>query len=398
MKVRMLGADKERVFLDFNATNRVYPEVLTAIAECVSLPLNPSSVHGYGQKARAMLREQAKALAALFGVHWMDVIWTSGATEANNLGILGSAKKRISDTQGKTVYMSPTAHPSVTRLQAVLEDWGLKIAWLPVVSAQDPIIDMDRARACFEAHPPYLVAFEWVNNEYGAVQPIDALYELAADLGAYVHIDAVQAFGRLPPSVSSYRRATIAYSGHKYGGIGGHGILIKPSNLHLEPLVFGGSQQDGMRAGTVSLPLVSAQVQCMQKYESSRQYRVRHTLALQKHLESSLQKLFETLGPGEILGNRVDRISNTTMFRVSGVNAETLMMALDLDGIMISTGSACSSGSLDPSSGLAKIGFSPKEAMEFVRVSTNETTTKIHLDRLLASVATCVKKCRKLGQ
>ncbi len=382
------------IFLDYNSTNRAYPEIFREMETYTRHPMNPSSVHRFGQEARKHFRDLSKRIADHFRVHPLDLIFTSGATEANNLAMLGSLKKRWAERGEGAVYLSCTNHDSVMRMKKPIEALGFKVRELPVVSTQQPVLDIDWAKEAFQKEKPLMVAFEWVSNEFGVIQPLEALYQLADPYKSFIHVDAVQSFGRIPTDVKPFPNASFAFSGHKYGGMGGHGLLIKPHNLHLEPMIVGGSQQNNMRAGTVSIPLVAAQVYCMLRYESERLQRYEHTSSLQSYLEDALLQVFRDKHPGEILGKEVSRNPNTTMFRLAGVNAETLMMHFDVNGIMLSTGSACSSGSIDPSSGLLRIGFDGMQAAEFIRVSSSEHNSQEEMELFLKSLDHFIETAR----
>lgn len=382
-----------RIFLDYNSTNQPDPQILDVIREEMSLPLNPSSVHYYGQLAKQKFTQISEDLASVLGVHPLDLIFVSGATEANHLGVLGSLHACESKKHNGVIYFSVTGHPSLVKLRTRCEQQGFKVQMLPVVSRQKTVLDVEFAAAAFQKNPPLLVAFEWVNNEFGVIQPVDQLCELARSYGARVHVDAVQAFGRIPTAVANFPDASFSFSGHKYAGMGGHGLLVKPRKFQLEPQIVGGSQQAGMRAGTIPLMLVKAQGWCMKHYQDTMVQRVKHVSMLRELLEGKLKDMFREKHPGEILGVGVDRIPNTTLFRFVGVNAETLNIYLDLHGFMTSTGSACSSGGIDPSSGLLQMGIDGMEAAEFLRVSTSEKNTaeeiQSFLDQLNKFVATC---------
>jgi cysteine desulfurase len=374
-----------RCFLDYNATRQSYPEIWDFLRPFAREPLNVSSVHGLGQLARHELRQLSKELADLLQVHPLDLVYTSGATEANNLAILGALKKDLPARSPRSVYVSPTSHPSIANLQNELQSLGFRVEFLRPVSVENPLIDCEAAARQFESEPPLLIALEWVNNEFGGIQPVSEIYELASQYGAFLHVDAVQAFGRIETPLHCFPKASFAFSGHKYGGIGGHGLLVKPHNLHLQAQIIGGHQQNGLRAGSLSLVMVASQVYCMKRYLAERPRRYEHCLDLRKQLEAFLDSVFEERHAGHILGAQVDRVPNTTMFRLAGVHAESVSLFADLNQVMISTGSACASGSVDPSSGLLRLGLSGSEAAEYVRVSTSEDSSAEDI-RVLSSV------------
>jgi cysteine desulfurase len=383
----------ERVFLDYNATNSVNSVVWNALSQLEPIPVNPSSVHAFGQKAKQAVSQSSEKLATLLKVHPLDLIFVSGGTEANHLGVLGHLPLLNNQKDQGVIYFSCSGHASLAKLKGKCEALGFTTAFLPVESLKIPTLDLMHAKREFEKRKPLLVAWEWANNECGVIQPMDAIYDLAKQFGSAMHVDAVQSFGRIPTDLSKFPLASFAFTGHKYGGLGGHGLLVKPNTVHLSPLMVGGSQQNNLRAGTLSIPLIKAQEVCMLHYAESQARRFEHCLMLRTQLESSLELLFKSEHPGEIFAKDVERLPNTTFFRCIGINAETLMMAMDLKGFMISTGSACSSGSIDPSAMLLQMGMDGVAAAEFVRISTSESITSKQIEKFIRELKAFIKTC-----
>jgi cysteine desulfurase len=331
-----------RLYLDANATEPMRPEVIAAMAEAMALPGNPSSVHAEGRAARRILEEAREAIAARFGARGRDVVFTSGGTEANALAIRGLAA-------GRRVLVGATEHP------AVLVAAGPEAEVIPVLA--DGTLDLGALEAALGAGGPALVAVMAANNETGVLHPVEAIAALCQAHGALLHLDAVQMPGRLPFTLGP--ADSMALSAHKLGGPKGVGALLLRPGLDPAPLLTGGGQESGRRGGTEALPAIAgfaAAITCP---------RPEGLAALRDALEAGVKGLAPEV---VIAGSAAPRLPNTTSLILPGVAAETQVIALDLAGVAVSAGAACSSGKVRQSHVLAAMGHGADAACA-IRVS-----------------------------
>jgi cysteine desulfurase len=341
------------LYLDYNATAPLLPEVRSAMAEALALTGNPSSIHGAGRNARKHVEHAREQIAKLVNCDPTHVTFTSGATESNNWVLFGAPVKRI--------LVSAIEHPSL--LDAAKEKNNVDI--IPVT--KDGVIDtaaLDKMLA--QSDEKTLVCTMWVNNETGVIQPIAQIAETCAKHGALLHVDAVQAAGRLPIDLKKIKIDYLALSAHKMGGPAGIGALIYDHDTTLAKFIHGGGQERRRRAGTentlgiIGFGIASEVAQGTQKnYAKLGQWRD----TMETHLKSALPGLV-------IVGENAPRVGNTSQIILPGVTSEKQLMALDLAGVHVSSGSACSSGSVKPSHVLLAMGIPESMAACAIRVST----------------------------
>ena len=341
------------VYLDYNATAPVRPAVAEAMTAALALGGNASSVHSFGRAARQMIEEARAAVAALAGADPSDLVFTSGGTEANNLALKGLPGARVLASAGE--------HASV--LQAVPG-----AGFLPL--GADGRVDLaaleeQLSKAVAEHEGPLLLSVQWANNETGVIQPVAEIARLARSQGALFHCDAVQAAGKLPLEMAASGIDFLSLSAHKLGGPQGVGALAMAPGRHLMPLIQGGGQERSHRAGTENLPGIAGFGAAAR--EAAADLDDQEPLAA---LRDGLEADLTARAPGlRIFGAEVPRLANTSCFAVAGLSAETQVMALDLAGVAVSAGSACSSGKLEPSHVLRAMGASAEEAGSAIRVS-----------------------------
>ncbi len=373
------------LYLDHNATEPLDPEV-RAVMEATAQERwgSSQSVHAWGQRARAALEEAREQAAVLVGAQPRQVTFTSGATEANNTVLKGRALHPGS--QG-TLLVGATEHASIRGPARYLGERGFPVAEIPV-DGQGRVTPT-ALRDAIEAHwPVSLVSVLWAHNETGAVQPIPELAGVCAELGVPLHSDAVQAVGKVAVDFGA-GPAAISLSAHKLGGPKGVGALVcDPEALTLDPLLHGGGQERGWRAGTENLPGIAGFGRAAELAAQRRPAWAQWTADLRDRLEARLSQ--DPVG-AEVLSGGCERLPNTSCLVVPGVRAETLLMALDLEGIAVSSGSACASGSLEPSPALQAMGLSPERSGASVRVSLAGSNTAEEMadfaDRLEALVS-----------
>lgn len=343
-----------RCYLDHNATSPLRPEARAAMLRAMECGGNASSIHAEGRAARKLLDDARDQVARAIGVIAPMVIFTSGGSEANNLALKGAGVERL--------IVSAVEHP------AVLE--AAKASGKPVeILAVDGngLADLQVLEKMLKG-PRALVSVMLANNETGVIQPLTEIVRLAQ--GHLVHTDAVQALGKIPVNFGLLGADMMTLSAHKLGGPAGAGALVVRDGLALEPLIHGGGQELRRRAGTENLPAVAG----FGAVAQTRQQRG----ALRDRLE-------EALDGAVIFGRNVARLPNTTCFAMPGMKAETLLMAFDLEGIAVSSGSACSSGKVAKSHVLAAMGVAPEISQAAIRVSLGWDTSEDMIDQFIAA-------------
>ncbi|MFH5927214.1 cysteine desulfurase family protein [Roseomonas xinghualingensis] len=347
------------LYLDANATEPLRPEARAAAIVAMELPGNPSSVHAEGRAARRVLEEARARVAARFGSVARDVVFTSGGTEANALAI-------ASLRQGRRVLVGATEHPAVMRAAE-----GAEI--LPVLP--NGRLDLAALEAALAGGPAALVCLMVANNETGVIHPISEAAGLCLRHGAALHLDAVQAAGRIPLDFAASGAETMAISGHKLGGPKGAGALFLRPGLDLAPLIAGGGQERGRRGGTEALPAIAglgAAAEAADPAEAVRLALIRDTIEAGLGLP--------------VAGADAPRLPHTSSIILPGAPAETQVIALDLAGMRVSAGSACSSGKVARSPVLAAMGLG-EAAGEAIRVSLPWNTPADAAERFIAAHA-----------
>lgn len=365
----------EKIYLDYNATAPIRAEAIDAAVAAMRAVGNASSLHFFGRSARTRVEDAREQVAALVGVRSAQVIFNAGATEGNNTILSGY--------QDKIVFIGATEHPSVTEAAPHAKR-------IPVT--KDGLIDLVAFEKMLSEETTALVSVQLVNSETGVIQPIDKIAALAKSRGASVHCDAVQAAGRFLIDFKSLGIDYMTLSAHKFGGPQGAGALIFREGLQIPKFMRGGGQEKRQRAGTENVAAIAGfGVAAKIAREELEQYRT-HTGALQKVLESGLRAAANDI---IIVGEAAPRVLNTTALIVPGASAETVLMAMDLEGISISSGSACSSGTFKPSHVLTSMGYGDDAAKCALRFSYGYATTEPEIHSALAAFSRVLKRIRK---
>jgi cysteine desulfurase len=385
-----------RVYLDYNATTPVESEVLDAMLPYFSAEFgNASSIHTFGQKARAAVETAREQVAALIGARPQEIFFTSGGTESDNHAIFGivfsSVTPSTSSTPRPHVITSFTEHEAVLNACQALEKQGVDVTYLPV--DQDGLIDLEHLRGALRPETVLLTIMH-ANNELGTVQPIEEIGRIAKEADAYFHTDAVQSAGKIPIDVNRFQLDLLSISGHKLYAPKGIGALYVRGGTRLKQLLYGGHHQRGMRPGTEN---VAGIVGLGKAAEIAR-----HSLANDAKRLSVLRDQFEhgllhRVPHSRINAGRAPRTPNTANLVFPGVEGEALLIALDLKGLACSTGAACSSGAVEPSHVLTAIGLPPEEARASLRFSLGRHTTQAEIDFALTVVPAAVAQLRKLS-
>lgn len=371
------------VYLDYNATAPLRPEARETMLAALSQPGNPSSVHRFGRAARLLAERAREQVATLVGTEARRVVFTSGGTEANNLAL------RLFRDQagGASLIVSAIEHDSVLRPARAL---GLPLTEVP--AGPDGVVRLDDLAAALEAAPkPALVALMLANNETGAIQPVAEAARLAHEHGALLLCDAVQAGGKLAIDMAALGCDFLTLSAHKLGGPTGSGALVLRDDWTPAPLMFGGGQERGMRAGTENLAGLAGFGAAAEAARAALPGMVR-VRALRDRLQAALKG---ACPDAPVHGGATERLPNTLCIGMPGVPAETQVMALDLAGVAVSAGSACSSGKVTPSHVLTGMGLPEAAAREAIRFSLGWETTEADVDRAAEAWTTLWVRKRK---
>jgi cysteine desulfurase len=363
------------IYLDHNATTPQDPGVTRAMLACLEPgPGNPSSVHAPGRRARGALEEARSAVATLLGAADREVLFTSGATEANNMALQGVVAARGGDGH---LILSAVEHPSVERVAAWLEGLGVAVTRLPVDAAG--CVDPEDVRRALRPDT-LLVSVMLANNETGVVQPVPAIGAITREAGVPLHVDAVQAVGRLRLDVEELGADLLSLSGHKMFGPRGVGALWMRPCLELEPLLRGGGQEFGRRSGTENVPGAVGLAEAARLARRSPERYRDEVLPLRCRLEEGLREVW----PGAVIhGAGAPRLPNTALVAFPGLDGEAAVMRLDLEGVALSLGSACAAGTMRPSSVLEAMGVAPELARSSLRFSLGPDNDAAEIERTL---------------
>jgi cysteine desulfurase len=397
----------KRVYLDYNATTPVEPEVLDAMLPYFSGEFgNAASIHTFGQKARAAVETAREQVAALIGARPQEIIFTSGGTESDNHAIFGAVAQPLlaprstvarpilavhSGETPKHIITTPIEHEAVLNTCQALEKEGVQVTYLPV--DRDGLISLDELRRALRPET-VLITIMHANNELGTIQPLEEIGRIAAQADVTFHTDAVQSAGKIPIDVNKLQLDLLSLSGHKLYAPKGIGALYIRGGTRLRQLLYGGHHQRGFRPGTEN---VAGIVGLGKAAEIARKSLLDDALRLSA-LRDTLQKgLLERVPHSRVNGGAAPRTPNTTNLVFPGVEGEALLIALDLKGLAVSTGAACSSGAVEPSHVLTAIGLPPEDARASLRFSLGRHTTESDIQFALQVVPAAVAQLRELS-
>jgi cysteine desulfurase len=378
----------DTIYLDHNATAPLLPEVRAAMQEAlVDSWANPSSIHAPGRRARSAVESARARVAALIGADSEEVVFTSGGTEANHLAIRGLLPGRAPDGGRPAVLSSRLEHPSVLGALEQLAQLGNPLRWLPVsADGQLALADLEASLAADTG----LVTLALVNHELGNIYPVADLAARAHAAGALVHSDAVQALGRLPLEVGALGVDALSLSAHKIGGPKGVGALWIRRGLQAASLLTGGHQERERRAGTENVPGIVGFGEACRVAAQGPTERARRIAGLRDRLEAKLLAI-----PGARRhGDPAQRAPGVSNLGFAGAPGQLVAIGLDLEGIAVSTGAACSSGTVAPSPVLLALGLPPDKAREALRFSLGPGNTEPEVDRTAALVEVVVARVR----
>ena len=369
-----------RSYLDWNATAPMREEAKAAFTAAVSRVGNPSSVHAEGRAARALLETAREQVAALVGAQPGNVVFTASGTEANMLALTPAIETADNKGPRSRLFLSAIEHVSV-RAGGRFPREGIE----ELLVRADGRLDLAALAAAIAGTPRPLVSLMLANNETGIVQPVAEAGAIVHAAGGLIHVDAVQAAGRIPCDITALGADLLTLSAHKIGGAKGSGALIRArEDIHFtEPLVRGGGQERGLRAGTENVPGIAAFGAAAAAARVGRAGEAAHMSRLRNELEVGL---LAVTPDATVFGHEtVERLPNTTLFTVAGVKAETAVIAFDLEGVAVSSGAACSSGKVQPSHVLAAMGVSAPLQRGALRLSLGWNSTEADVEKFLSA-------------
>jgi cysteine desulfurase len=379
-----------RVYFDYNATTPLAPEVTEAVVRATREVFgNASSVHHFGQQAKAAMDDARSAVARLLNGDPSEVVFTSGGTESDNFAIRGAAEA-LEPTGRRHLIASAVEHEAVLNTLKSLARRGWRITLLPV--DHTGVVSADRLREAITADTA-VVSVMHANNEIGTVQPIAALAAIAHEHGALMHTDAVQSVGKIPVDVRALGVDLLSLSAHKFNGPKGAGVLWIKRGTRMQPIVTGGKHERNRRAGTENVPAIAGLGVAAHLAAGKLSSEAARVSGLRDRLEAGILSGV----PGTAVNGAADaRVPNTTNISFDRVEAESLLIALDLEGIAVSTGSACSSGTLEPSHVLRAMGLPTHRTQNSLRFSLGMFSTEEEVDRVVEVLPRLVEKLRGL--
>jgi cysteine desulfurase len=385
-----------RIYFDHNATTPVHSAVLDAMLPYLAAEFgNPSSAHRFGQRASQAIEAARESVAALVGARASEIVFTSGGTEADNtaiFGVVGHALRKQGKSAGAPLHLITTAieHDAILNTCRALEERGVSVTYVPV--GRDGIVSPEAIRVAIRQETE-LISVMHANNEIGTLQPMEEIGAIASQADIFFHTDAVQSAGKVPIDVNRLGVDLLSLSAHKFGGPKGAGALFVRRGVEIDPLLYGGQNERGRRAGTENVAAIAGLGKACELVRADLAEASARISELRDRLENGLLACI----PGaRVNGDLARRVPNTANLMFPGAESESLVIALDLAGLACSAGAACSSGAVEASHVLTAIGLSSAEARASVRLSLGRTSTPEEIDAALELISAAVARQRKV--
>lgn len=380
----------KRVYLDHNATTPTHPEVVKAILPYYKEVFgNASSVHQFGQQARKAIDEAREKIANFIGASPKEIVFTSGGTEANNFALKGVVY--ANERKGKHIITSSMEHHAVLNPCKYLEKKGFKVTYLPV--DKYGLVDPEEVRRAI-TEETILISIIHANNEVGTIEPVTEIGKIAKEIGIYFHTDAVQTVGKIPVNVNELNIDLLSLSGHKIYGPKGIGVLYIRKGTRIQPLIQGGHHELNRRAGTENVPAIVGLGKAIEIAKATMEKESMRLTNLRNKLCSGIGEKIDYV---RLNGHPGKRLPNTLNMSFEFVEGESMILNLDLKGIAVSTGSACTSGSLEPSHVLKAMGVDAAVAQGSIRFSLGKDNTEEDIDYVLEVLPEIVSRLRAMS-
>ena len=379
-----------RIYLDYAATTPVHPEVLKAMLPYFGDAFgNPSAIYSCGQEARSAVEEARANVAGLINARSEEITFTSGGTEADNLALTGIAY--ANEAKGNHIITAVVEHHAILETCRFLEKRGFKVSYLPV--DEQGLVSPDELKRAITPKT-VLISVALANNEIGTIQPLAELAAIAREAGVYLHTDAVQAVGRIPVDVSKLKVDLMSISAHKLYGPKGVGALYIRKGTKIAPIMHGGGQERGRRSGTENTTAIIGFGRAAEIAGRDMAAEARRLKQLRDRL---IKGILEGIDSSRLNGHSQKRLPNNVNISFDFVEGESIVLNLDLKGICASTGSACSSSSLEPSHVLLALGIPPQQAHGSLRLTLGRWTTDEEVDRVLSVLPPIIGKLRAMS-
>lgn len=382
--------DKKLIYLDNAATTAILPEVLDKMMPYLTEYYgNPSSVYGLAGVSKEAIDKSRKTIADFIGAKENEIYFTAGGSESDNWAIKSAALAK--KAKGKHIITTKIEHHAVLHTCEFLEKNGYEVSYIDV--DEDGVVKLDELKKAIRPDT-ILISVMFANNEIGTIQPIKEIGQIAKENGILFHTDAVQAFGHLRINVDELNIDMLSASGHKFHGPKGAGIMYIRNSVKLEPLIHGGAQERKRRAGTHNVPGIVGMGAAIELADKNLEANAEKEIAIRDHL---IERVMKEIPHVKLNGHKTNRLPNNANFSIRFIEGESMLMSLDAKGICCSSGSACTSGSLDPSHVLLAIGLPHEIAHGSLRVSMSEETTMEDIDYLVDNLKAIVERLRSMS-
>ena len=386
----MNASQPRRIYLDHNATTPVHPEVLEAMLPYYKDKFgNPSSIHSFGRETKVALEEARENVAKFLNASPHEIYFTSGGTESDNLAVKGTAF--ANRKKGKHIITSKIEHHAVLESCKFLENEGFEVTYLPV--DKYGFVDPDDLKKALRKDT-ILVSIMHVNNEVGTIEPLEELCKIAKEKGTCFHTDAVQSVGKIPVDVQELNVDMLSMSAHKIYGPKGVGAIYIRKGTRITPWSHGGHHERSRRAGTENLPGIVGLAKAVEIAHRDMEEQSQH---LRNLTETFYKKLTQTIPDVILNGHLEKRIPNTLNISFKAVEGESIILSLDLKGVAVASGSACTSGTLEPSHVLSAMGISPEIAQGAIRFSFGRENTMEDVDYVVEILPEIVSRLRAMS-